>query len=164
MPSEGQRVSTIASPNATDSPGADRPSPTAHRINVARALAAIALGVGFVIAVGDEVPTAGSVLPAAAAAIVTAYPLIDVGSSILGAPGAGAGRRALYRNAAVSAVATVGIGIAAFGFDAGATLLVFGTWAVVSGVVQFVLALRRPRAEGGQLSMLISGGLSALAA
>ncbi|MEO1063370.1 MAG: DUF308 domain-containing protein [Actinomycetota bacterium] len=126
-------------------------------------MAAIVSGIGFVVAVGGEVPTSASELPALAAAIVTAYPVIDVVASIIGALSAGAAGRALRLNAGISAVATVGIGVAAFGSDAGATLLAFGVWAVVSGAIQFVLALRRRRAAGGQILMLVSGALSTLA-
>ncbi|MEM9653469.1 MAG: hypothetical protein AAGA65_15340 [Actinomycetota bacterium] len=161
MPSNGQAVFATPTSHAPDSPP-DRLAPTANQIGVTRAVAAVLLGIGFVIAVGDDAPTAASVLPAAAAAILTAYPVIDVIASILGAPSAGDGRRALYFNAAVSAVATAAIGVAAFGSDAGATLVAFGSWAIVSGIIQFVLALRDRRAKGGHLAMLISGGLSAL--
>ncbi|MEM7341992.1 MAG: DUF308 domain-containing protein [Actinomycetota bacterium] len=149
--------------DAPDASGINRRTLMTNQIDLARAVAAIVLGVAFIIAVGGDVPTASSVLPLLAAAIVTAYPVIDVVSSILGAPSAGSAGRALYFNAVISAVAAVGIGVAAFGSDAGATLLAFGIWAVVSGAIQFVLAFRRRRAEGGQLLMLISGGLSTLA-
>ena len=162
MTSDSQPVSATPTSHATASTGADRLT-TTNQIDVVRAVVAVALAIGFVIAVGSKVPTAAAVLPAAAAAILTAYPVIDVIASILGARSVGAGGRALYLNAAVSAVATIGVGVAAFGSDARATLVAFGAWAVVSGAIQFVLALRGRRAEGGHLTMLISGGLSTLA-
>ncbi|MEM9204004.1 MAG: DUF308 domain-containing protein [Actinomycetota bacterium] len=156
-------MSATPTPDAAGLPDAGDRSPTARQIDVTRAVVAVALAVGFLAAVGDDVPLAASVLPAAAAAIITAYPLIDAISSIVGARSAGDTRRPLYANAAISFVASIAIGVAAFGSDAGATLLAFGTWAVVSGAIQFVLALRRRRAEGGQRLMLLSGGLSTLA-
>lgn len=41
-------------------------------------------------------------------------------------------------------------------------LRVWGAWAVTAGLVQLVVALRR-RGLGGQLPMVLSGGLSVLA-
>ena len=119
------RPTAVIVPNesTSDPSGVQQSALSARQINVARAAAAIVLGVAFLVAIGDDAPTAASVLPAAAAGIVTAYPLIDVVSSILSIPTAGAGARALRGNAAISAVAAVAVGLAAFGSDAGATLL-----------------------------------------
>jgi len=132
-----------------------------RRIVVARALLALAWAPAVVIAVGDRVPTTDTELPAAAAILLASYPLIDVIASLLGSSFANA--RLLQVNAAVSAVASVGVGVAAFGSDAGATLVAFGAWAAVSGAIQLGVALRRRRAHGRQLPMIVSGGLSAAA-
>ncbi|MGI3200194.1 DUF308 domain-containing protein [Streptomyces sp. GLT-R25] len=45
----------------------------------------------------------------------------------------------------------------------GTALLVFGVWALLSGAIQLVVAIRRRRTVGAQWPMVISGGLSVLA-
>ena len=115
----------------------------------------------MVIAVGDHVPTTDTDLPTTAALFLASYPLIDVIASLLAS--AFADTRVLRINAAISALATVGIAIAAFGSDAGATLVAFGAWAAVSGTIQLGIAIHRRRAEGRQLPMIVSGGLSTVA-
>ena len=131
---------------------------SSQRIVIARAVLALIWAVAVVVAIGDRVPTTDAAIPVAAAALLAAYPLIDVIASL-----AAAHRRpdatALRVSAAISALAAVGIAVTAFGADAAATLTAFGLWAVVSGAIQFVLALRGAR----QVPMLISGGLSTLA-
>jgi len=104
------------------------------------------------------VPTTGEEIPVAAAVLLAAYPLIDVAASLASARRM-AHATALRVNATVSTIAAVGVGATALGSDAGATLTAFGAWAVVSGAIQFVLALRGTR----QVPLLISGGLSTLA-
>jgi hypothetical protein len=125
------------------------------KLLIARAVLALLWAAALVLAVGSDVPTTSADLPAAAAVLLATYPLIDVAASLLTA------RRV---NAAVSAAATAAIAATAFGADAGATLVAFGAWAVVSGALQLGAALLQRRAAGGgQLAMLISGGLSVLA-
>jgi len=132
--------------------------PSPQRIAVARAALALVWAAAIVIAIGDRVPTTDTDLPIAAAALLTAYPLIDVIAS-LGSARLQPHATALHVNAAISAIAAVSVGATAFGADAGAALAAFGAWAVVSGAMQFVLALRGSR----QVPMFISGGLSTLA-
>lgn len=131
---------------------------SSHRIVIARAVLALIWAAAVVVAIGDRVPTTYAEIPIAPAALLTAYPLIDVVASL-----AGAHRQPeptpLRVNAAISTLAAVGVGATAFGADAGATLIAFGVWAALSGAIQFVLALRGTR----QVPMLISGGLSTLA-
>jgi uncharacterized membrane protein HdeD (DUF308 family) len=122
---------------------------------ISRAVLALAWAAALVLAIGDRVPTTSADLPFAAAALLTTYPLIDAIASAL------SGRRV---NAAISAAAAVAVGAAAFGSDAGTTLIAFGTWAIISGALQFGVALHHRRATGGgQVPMLISGSLSTLA-
>jgi uncharacterized membrane protein HdeD (DUF308 family) len=132
-----------------------------QRIAVVRALLALIWAAAVVLAVGDDVPTTDTDLPTAAALLVASYPLIDVVASLLASTFADA--RVLRINAAVSALAVVGIAIAAFGSDAGATLIAFGAWAAVSGAIQLGIAIHRRRAEGHQLPMIVSGGVSTIA-
>lgn len=119
---------------------------------------ALAWAAAIVVAIGDRVPTTDTALPVAAAALLTAYPLIDVVASLANARLQQHGT-ALHVNLAVSALAAVAVGVTAFGSDAGAALVAFGAWAAVSGALQLVLALRGSR----QVPMVISGGLSTLA-
>ena len=135
-----------------------------QRIAVVRAVLALVWAAALLIVVGgDEVPSTSSDVPIAAAALLATYPAIDVIASIAAALSADASGRLLRINAALSALAVVAIGAAAFGADAGATLVAFGAWAAVSGAIQFGVAVRRRRAEGRQLPMIVSGGLSTIA-
>jgi uncharacterized membrane protein HdeD (DUF308 family) len=144
-------------------PDAQQTRAPARRIAMVRALLALVWAAALVIAVGDEVPTTSSDVPIAAAALLASYPAIDVVASIASALRTDASARVLGVNAAISALAVVVIGAAAFGFDAGATLAAFGTWAVVSGAIQLGVALHLRRTEGRQLPMIVSGGLSTIA-
>jgi uncharacterized membrane protein HdeD (DUF308 family) len=107
------------------------------------------------------VPTTHTGLPTAAALFLASYPLIDVIASVLGSTFSDA--RVLRINAAVSALAVVWIAIAAFGSDAGATLVAFGAWAAVSGAIQLGIAIHRRRAESRELPMIVSGAVSTIA-
>lgn len=134
-----------------------------RRIAIARAVLALVWAAALVIAVGDRVPSTDSDVPIAAAALLASYPVIDVVASIAAALGADAAGRVLRLNGAISALAIAAIGATAFGADAGATLAAFGSWAAVSGAIQFAVAVQRRRTEGHQLPMLVSGGLSTIA-
>ncbi|MFI6782154.1 hypothetical protein [Micromonospora sp. NPDC050276] len=91
------------------------------------------------------------------------YPLFDVGAAIYdlrssrttGTPAL------LYVNIAVSLLTAVAVGVAAAS-GIPAVLRVWGTWAVVAGLVQLVVGVSR-RELGGQWPMIISGGISVLA-
>ena len=138
--------------------GALSAHPSSQRIVIARAVLALVWAAAVVVAIGDRVPTTAAEIPVAAAALLAAYPLIDVVASL-----ASAHRRPdatpLRVNAAISTLAAVAVAVTAFGADAAATLTAFGLWAIASGAIQFALALRGTR----QIPMLISGGLSTLA-
>jgi hypothetical protein len=135
-----------------------------QRIAVVRAVLALVWAATLLIVVaGDEVPSTSSDVPMAAAALLATYPAIDVIASIAGGLSTDASGRLLRINVALSALAVVAIGAAAFGADAGATLVAFGAWAAVSGAIQFGVAVRRRRAERRQLPMIVSGGLSTIA-
>jgi uncharacterized membrane protein HdeD (DUF308 family) len=143
---------------------AARPWDGPRRIAVVRAILALAWAAALVVAVRHRVPSTHTDLRFAAAALLTTYPVIDVVASIVGASsGAAVPARLLRINAAISAVAVVALAVTAFGSDAGSVLAAFGAWAVVSGVLQLVVALRRRRSSGWQVPILISGGLSTFA-
>jgi uncharacterized membrane protein HdeD (DUF308 family) len=112
---------------------------------VIRGLVAIAWAAVFA-AVSDSLTVAAGIL-------VVIYPLIDVAASLLDARSqSGSARRVLLAGAAVSAVAAAALAVAATGSVAD-VLAVFGVWAIVSGVAQFVVAVRR----GSQWLMLLAG-------
>jgi uncharacterized membrane protein HdeD (DUF308 family) len=144
-------------------PDASRSRDSPRRIVIVRAVLALVWAAALVIAVGDEVPSTSSDVPIAAAALLASYPAIDVVASIAGALGTDASARVLRINAAISALAVAAIAATAFGADAGSTLVAFGSWAVVSGAIQFGVAVHRRRASGRQLPMIVSGGLSTIA-
>jgi uncharacterized membrane protein HdeD (DUF308 family) len=133
-----------------------------RRIAIVRALLALVWAAALVIAVGDQVPSTSSDVPTAAAALLASYPAIDVVASIAGARGTADSVRVLYVNAAIGVLAIAALGVTAFGADAGATLAAFGAWAAVSGAIQLGVAVHR-RAEGRQLPMIVSGGISTIA-
>jgi hypothetical protein len=153
-------ASVAANRAAPDAPPS-RDAP--QRIAIVRAVLALVWAAALVIAVGDHVPSTNSDVPIAAAGLLAAYPAIDVVASIAAALGTDASGRVLRINAALSALAVAAIGATAFGADAGATLAAFGSWATVSGAIQFGAAVHRRGAGSRQLPMIVSGGLSTIA-
>ena len=144
------------------SPRESRPRDVS-RVAPVRALFALVWAAALVVAVGDDVTSTSSDVPTAAAALLASYPVIDVFASIVGARGTGSSGRALRINAAISTLAIVAIAATASASDVGAVLVAFGAWAAVSGAIQLALALRRHRAQGRQLPLIVSGGLSTIA-
>jgi uncharacterized membrane protein HdeD (DUF308 family) len=109
--------------------------------------------------------TASSISPPAAVLLVL-YPVFDVAAAVVDARSsrvdvAGGSATGLYVNIAISALAAVGLAVA---LTSGipAVLRVWGVWAVVAGIVQLVVAVRRRRL-GGQWAMIASGAVSVLA-
>jgi uncharacterized membrane protein HdeD (DUF308 family) len=128
-------------------------------VYIGRALLA-GLWAGVFAVVGSSYSTGAKVL-------LVAYPLIDVGASLLDSraqkrPEAGSLQRLLVLNAAVSAAATVALALAA-GHTVAAALHVFGAWAAVSGLLQLAVVIRRRPRFGRQPAMLVSGTLSTAA-
>ncbi|MEV6183263.1 DUF308 domain-containing protein [Streptomyces sp. NPDC052015] len=99
-----------------------------------------------------------------AAALLVIYPLWDVIATLLERRMAGTGStdRVGTTNMALGLATTAGMIIAVFA-TIGTALLVFGIWAVLSGAIQLVVAIRRRHTVGAQWPMIISGGLSVLA-
>jgi uncharacterized membrane protein HdeD (DUF308 family) len=67
-----------------------------------------------------------------------------------------------YVNAAISIITAVAV-ILALQKGIPEALVVFGVWAILTGLIQLILGLRRRRLLGGQWPMIISGGQSMLA-
>jgi uncharacterized membrane protein HdeD (DUF308 family) len=120
-----------------------------QRLFLIRGLVAIAWAVVFAVT-SDSLTTGVGVL-------LVLYPLIDMVASVIDARGQEASaQRLLELNAAVSAVAAVALGIAATG-DKGDVLVVFGVWALLTGVAQLVVAIRRRAILGRQWPLLLAG-------
>ncbi|MGW7534934.1 hypothetical protein [Amycolatopsis sp. NPDC054798] len=91
--------------------------------------------------------------------LVVAYPLFDVAAAVVDARSSRAA--GLYVNIAISLAAGIGLAIAsAAGIPV--VLRVWGAWAIVSGLVQLIVAIGR-HTMGGQWPMILSGGISVLA-
>ncbi|MFD0034111.1 DUF308 domain-containing protein [Streptomyces sp. NPDC127172] len=99
-----------------------------------------------------------------AAVLLVIYPLWDVIATLLERRMAGTGstNHISTINVALGLVTTIGMIIAVLS-TIGTALLVFGVWALLSGAIQLVVAIRRRRTVGAQWPMIISGGLSVLA-
>jgi len=67
-----------------------------------------------------------------------------------------------YVNAGIGVLTTIGVALALHK-GVPAALMVFGAWAIITGLVQLILGLRRRKELGGQWPMIISGGQSMLA-
>lgn len=104
------------------------------------------------------------VSPLVTAALLVLYPAWDAAANVLDARNSG-GLQANpgQRLNAITSVATaiiLAIALATHGNAGG--VLVFGLWALLSGLFQLWVGIRR-RKLGGQVFMIISGGQSALA-
>jgi uncharacterized membrane protein HdeD (DUF308 family) len=135
----------------TTTPVADTDASTLRRLYLVRSGFALIWAVALVL-------TASSIGPVSATLLVI-YPLFDVGAAVVDARSSRA--PALHVNIAISLIAAVGL---VFAVTSGipAVLQVWGVWAVLAGLVQLVVALRR-RVLGGQWAMIASGAISTVA-
>jgi uncharacterized membrane protein HdeD (DUF308 family) len=115
---------------------------------------------GFAAAWAGSFVAIGSKVDAGSAVLLVLYPTFDLAAAVFDARSTG--NRALYVNIAISAAAAIGLGFAAAG-DIRDVLRAWGAWAVVAGLVQLFVALKRRRVLGGQWAMILSGGISVLA-
>ncbi|TGE03753.1 hypothetical protein [Hymenobacter fodinae] len=102
--------------------------------------------------------------PTLTAALLLLYPAWDVLGTfgdVRATRGTGETRRPQYVNIVVGSLTTVAVGLA-LRQGIPAVLVVFGIWAVLTGLIQLLLGLRR-RQLGGQWPMILSGGQSILA-
>jgi uncharacterized membrane protein HdeD (DUF308 family) len=132
------------------------PAPTLRRLYLARSGFALIWAVLlFALA-----PAAGSAVSVATAVLLVLYPVVDVAAAVVDARSS-RHRAFLVGNIVVSAAAAVALAVAVTS-GVPAVLAVWGAWAVVAGVVQLAVAVRRRRV-GGQGAMIASGALSVLA-
>ncbi|MFF7281986.1 DUF308 domain-containing protein [Streptomyces griseorubiginosus] len=99
-----------------------------------------------------------------AGVLLIVYPLWDAIATLIERRLAGTGstNRVSTINMALGLATTLAMIIAVFS-TIGTALLVFGVWALFSGAIQLVVAIRRRRTVGAQWPMVISGGQSVLA-
>lgn len=64
-----------------------------------------------------------------------------------------------YFNAIISAITTIAVAIALQN-GVPEALIVFGAWAILTGLIQLIMAVRRKKKVAGQWPMIISGGQS----
>lgn len=103
--------------------------------------------------------------PSLTAALLLLYPAWDVLATfgdIRANRGTGGTLLPQYVNIVIGSLTTVAVGIA-LRQGIPAVLIVFGVWAVLTGLIQLLLGLRRRRQLGGQWPMILSGGQSMLA-
>ncbi|MFI7613423.1 hypothetical protein ACIBP6_19550 [Nonomuraea terrae] len=139
-----------------DSPAAGRIASALRRLYFVRfAFAIVWAGLMFV--------TKGQLGPLGIALVVI-YPLFDVAAAIVDARASRATGPALglYVNIAISLLAAIGLAIGGTASGVSGALLVWGVWAIVSGIVQLIVGVAR-RKMGGQWPMILSGGISVLA-
>ena len=101
--------------------------------------------------------------PGVASLLLIIYPAWDVAGTFLDIR---ANRNSIsktpqYVNAVISSITTIAVAIA---LQKGVpeALIVFGVWAIGTGLIQLILGLRRRKFLGGQWPMIISGGQSVI--
>ena len=101
--------------------------------------------------------------PAIAAVLLVIYPAWDALANVVDAQrNGGLGRNVSHLvNVIVSVITTIAV-VVALGHGMTAVIIVFGVWAILSGLLQLMTAVRR-WAFGGQWAMVLSGAQSALA-
>lgn len=102
--------------------------------------------------------------PFVASVLLVVYPAWDALANAVDARQSGgmAANPTQMINVLVSAVTTAAMAVAV-GRGMGAVFVVFGAWAVLSGLLQLGTAVRRWRHHGAQWAMVLSGAQSALA-
>jgi uncharacterized membrane protein HdeD (DUF308 family) len=101
----------------------------------------------------------------AATILLVIYPLWDVVGTFLDIranQGNGTSVTPQYVNVAISIITTLAVAFA-ISKDVPSALIVFGAWALLTGLIQLVLGLKRRKEFGGQWPMILSGGQSMLA-
>lgn len=101
--------------------------------------------------------------PAITATLLIIYPIWDVAGTIADIL-INRGNGSLmpqYVNVAISSITAIAVG---FALQQGVpqALIVFGIWAMLTGIIQLIMGLRRQKQLGGQWPMIISGGQSTI--
>lgn len=114
---------------------------------------------GFAVVWAGLLAATASKLGVVAGVLLVLYPLFDVGAAVVDSRSSRT--RELVLNMVISSLAAIGLAVAATS-GIPAALRVWGAWAVLAGIVQLIVGLRRRRL-GGQWAMILSGGISVLA-
>ena len=95
--------------------------------------------------------------------LLVLYPLFDVGAAIVDARASRAGGSVTGQRLTmvISLLTAIGVAIACTS-GIPAVLRVWGAWAIVAGLLQLIVAVRR-RLLGGQWALIVSGAISILA-
>ncbi|MFG2072115.1 Short repeat of unknown function [Nonomuraea maritima] len=96
--------------------------------------------------------------------LLVVYPLFDAGAVLWQLRAERDSRRskvAEWVNVVVSVIVAIALGVASTASIA-AALVVWGAWAIGSGIPQLIAAIRNRR-SGGQVPQILSGGISVLA-
>lgn len=101
---------------------------------------------------------------AIATALFIVYPAWDVIATFfdIKANPPAADKTPQYVNAVIGIATAIGV-ILALQKGIPQALIVFGAWAILTGLIQLILGLRRRKQLGGQWPMIISGGQSMVA-
>lgn len=102
--------------------------------------------------------------PVVASGLLIVYPAWDAAANLLDARMTGGAKAnpSQVVNAWISALVAVGVAVSIL-LELHVILVVFGAWAIVSGLLQLATAVRRRKANRGQWAMILSGAQSALA-
>ena len=102
--------------------------------------------------------------PVLAGALLVIYPAWDAFANARDAKTNGGFRANVPQalNTAVSAAIALAV-LVALNIDMRLVLVLFGTWAILAGLLQLVVGVRRWRVYGAQWAMVLSGAQSALA-
>lgn len=148
--------SSIESISKTDSATAIQTARSLRKLYFARA----AFSVIWVILISVFVKTNNTI----AEILFIIYPAWDVFSTYLDikANPPQLSKKPQYINAVIGIVTTIGVALA-LQRGVSIALMVFGAWAITTGLIQLILGLRRRKELGGQWPMIISGGQSMLA-
>jgi len=108
--------------------------------------------------------TAAKGSPALATALLVVYPAWDALANLADARMTGGAKAnpTQILNAWISGLVTVAV-IVSFALKLQIALVIFGGWAIASGLLQLATAIRRRKGDRGQWVMMLSGAQSALA-
>ncbi|GAB3597085.1 DUF308 domain-containing protein [Microbacterium tumbae] len=96
--------------------------------------------------------------------LLVIYPLFDAGAvlwQLRADPDSSRSKASEWINVVVSIAVAIALGIAST-VSIAAVLVVWGVWAIGSGIPQLITAIRNRR-SGGQVPQMLSGGISVLA-
>jgi uncharacterized membrane protein HdeD (DUF308 family) len=118
---------------------------------------------GFAIVWAALLVVTGGSLSGVSVALLVLYPLVDAAAAVIDFRVSRGARPAavLWIDTALGVLAAIALGVAAAS-GAAAALAVWGVWAIVAGLAQFIAAVIRRRL-GGQWPLIVSGAISVIA-